>query len=79
MSPGVEFAVVLAGGCVTTFFALAILEMIRQGRARRAQSSLDTSHDAQRVEAGLPPSMRQQTPEAMPVDHPGHGNPTKRQ
>jgi hypothetical protein len=79
MSPGVEFAVVLVGGCVTTFFALAILEMVREGRARRAQDSLETTDDAQRLETGSPPTMRQMTPEAMPIERPVRGERTARE
>ena len=77
MSPGVEFAVVLAGGCVTTFFALAILEMVRQGRARRAQGSLEATEDAQRLQRGSPPAMQRQSPEAMPIDRPAQGKRTE--
>ena len=79
MSPGVEFAVVLAGGCITTFFAVAVLEMVRQGRARRAQDRLETTDDTRQLETGSPPTMRQQTPEAMPIDRPAHGKRTERE
>ena len=68
MSPGVEFAIVLAGGCVTTFLALATVEMIRQGKARRAEGRLGTTDDEQRLKAGSPPPVRQQPPEATPID-----------
>ena len=78
MSPGVEFAVVLAGGCITTFFAVAILEMVRQGRARRSQDRLEATDERRQLETGSPPTMRQQTPETMPIDRPAHGERTGR-
>jgi hypothetical protein len=77
MSPGVELAIVLAGGCVTTFLAVATLEMIREGRARRAEGRLETTDDAQRLEAGAPPPTRQQVPEAMPIDRPAQARRTE--
>ena len=70
----VEFLIVLAGGSVTTFFALAIIEMIRKGRALRARGERETTRDAKSLAPGFMSPVRRSTPEAIPVERPADLN-----
>jgi hypothetical protein len=49
MDSGFDFVAVLVGGGVLTFAAVAILEMVKTGRARRAQESIERERRAELI------------------------------
>ena len=55
MDSGLEFLAVIAGGGVVTFVAVAILEMIKKGRALRARPTIEEERTAQRLDSGAAP------------------------